>query len=90
MGNQTTQSSSTCCYLQVVAPAKPVITATVSAANQADGTAPASWIAINGTSLSNSARPWSMAEATATTGLPTSLDGVSVQVNKTSAPMFRR
>ena len=85
MAGQSTQSSGTCCYVQVVAPPKPVITSAVSAASQVAGTAQGSWIAINGTNLATSSRSWTSAEATATTGLPTTLDGVSVQVNGIAA-----
>ena len=84
-GGLSTQSSPDCCFLKVAATPKPVITSTVSAGSQAAGTAPGSWIAIMGTNLAYSSRTWSVAEATATTGLPASLDGVSVQVNNIAA-----
>jgi len=86
MSNRSTQNGYFCCYVNVTAvPRPPMITSIVSAANQAPGTTPASWIAINGANLSNTTRAWTTDEATASTGLPTMLDGVSVLVNNTSA-----
>ena len=85
MGNQSTQSGKSCCYVQIAPQPKPIITSTVSAASQAAGTAPGSWIAINGSNLAKSSRAWTAAEATATTGLPATLDGVGVQVNSIAA-----
>ena len=87
IGGLSTQKS---VFVQVqaaaVVPPKPAIGGVVSAAASAvTGMAPASWIAINGTNLSNSTRTWTVAEATALTGLPTLLDGVSVQVNQLAA-----
>ena len=85
IGGLSTQQSDTCCFLQVAPPQKPVITSTVSTASLIAGSAPASWLAINGMNLANSTRSWTAAEATATSGLPTTLDGVSVQINGKAA-----
>ena len=84
MGGLSTQSSDTCCFVQVTAvQQRPVITSTVSAASLEVGAAPASWLTINGTSLAASTRTWTNTEAAA--GLPITLDGVSVQVNGKAA-----
>ncbi len=48
------------------------------------GAAPATWLAINGTNLANSSRTWTLDEVSAGS-LPTSLDGVSVQINGNAA-----
>ena len=85
IGGLSTQQSDTCCFLQVAPPQKPVITSTVSTASLIAGSAPASWLAINGTNLANSTRSWTAAEAKASSGLPITLDGVSVQINGKAA-----
>ena len=86
VGGLSTQQGDACCFVQVTAvQPKPVISSTVSAASLVAGSASASWIAINGTNLANSTRTWTAAEATASGGLPASLDSVSVQVNGKAA-----
>ena len=62
----------------------PVITTpggVVNGAGYQTGISPGSWAVIQGTGLSYTARPWQTGDFVNGTGLPTSLDGVSVTID---------
>lgn len=63
-----------------VSTAQPTISAVVNGASFATGIAPGSWITIQGTGLAQTTRSWAAADFVAG-NLPTTLDGVSVNVD---------
>ena len=73
--------------LAKTATANPTISAVVNAASSQDGLASGTWIALYGSNLASTTRPWAQSDFVGN-NLPTSLDGVTVTIDGKPAYMY--